>query len=78
MKPQTIKIIQQAAALCVACFLLWVAFSRSFGLTSSMQDVELGTHGNIALVLTVVLGGGFGIGLAGLFFYLARKQSADE
>jgi len=62
----------------VACFLLWIAFSRSFGLAMGMDDVELGKHGNIALILTVVLGFGFGLGLAGAFFYLARKQTEEE
>lgn len=78
MNKKIIKVIQQAIMIAVACFLLWVAFSHSFSLVSGMDDVDLGKHGNIALTLTVVFGIVFGIGIAGLFFFLAHKQSEDE
>lgn len=73
-----IKIIQQAALICVACFLLWVAFQHSFTLVTDLEDVDIGKHGNIALILAVVLGSIMGIGLAGVFFYFARIQSKGE
>ena len=73
-----IKTIQQATLVCVACFLLWVAIDRSLGLAMGMDDVELGTHGNIALIIGIVLGLILGIGAVGTFFYLARRQTDEE
>jgi hypothetical protein len=78
MKHNLFKIFQQAILVLVACFLLWIAFSQSFKLTTGMSGVDLGVHGNTALILTVVFGGGFGMGLAALFFYLAHKQTDEE
>lgn len=78
MKKTVFKIIQQAALIGVACFLLWIAFSRSLKLVIGMDDVDMGFHGNLALIITVTFGFFVGVGLVGAFFYMARKQSADE
>lgn len=63
----------------LALFFLSIITVKALYLSGAIDDTDLlGRHGVIAMWITIILGLAFGVGLGGLFFYLAHQQSRDE
>jgi hypothetical protein len=70
--------MRAALVISILCILLALAVSVSFDAWVALDNVEMSSHGYIAMILGIVFSLALGFGLMGLMFYSSRHGYDDR